>query len=257
MSTISRRAISIIVLALFSYTAFADRPDNAALERKPGEHQYKLVMSKDDKACKHMLNLYNGDMKKYGYEKYDEHGEFKAIKWWPIKVYNLDNDREKFNEMVGAEFDINNDGKKEFIIKQLSSRGGYYSDDFYMLKVGKADFSRGEISFKDFSNYNPVVIDHNSWFFGLSEFIGLSLEKVKDHEFQASPSTVSVIWPFILHGNIYLSMQPHKETLPSEWTKYRIVAKRKKSDSNLTPYGPPDNGVTDDICYFERVRVSK
>ena len=38
-------------------------------------------MSKNDNVCQHMLKLYNEDLKQYGQVKYDQHEEFKAIKW--------------------------------------------------------------------------------------------------------------------------------------------------------------------------------
>jgi uncharacterized protein len=77
--------------------------------------EYVLVMSKDDCVCRHMLKIYNKDLNKYGEIEYDQHEEFKAIKWEKQKSsFDFFGDG-RLNEydLLISRFDINNDGSPE------------------------------------------------------------------------------------------------------------------------------------------------
>lgn len=127
--------LAIILFIFISSISFAD--------------EYILVMSKDDNVCKHILKLYNDDFKKYGAVKYDQHDEFNAIKWERKRVYKINEKGEKDyyysvkETMLLSNFDINNDGKEEIVIKSYES--GLHaipSDQIYIFnKSDVAQFS--------------------------------------------------------------------------------------------------------------------
>jgi hypothetical protein len=110
----------ILTLTLWCSACFAD--------------QYVLVMSKDDCVCQHMLKIYNEDLEEYGEIKYDQHEEFKAIKWEKKRRFlRMEQGRKVYspleidNIVLTSQFDINNDGKVEIVIKEpIQSQTIYY-----------------------------------------------------------------------------------------------------------------------------------
>src|SRR5436309_15259957 len=102
--------------------------------------EYKLVMSQDDKVCKRMLEVFNKDLAKYGRAgKYDAHEEFLAIKW-KDESNNRANDLFSLGKVRSAKFDINNDGKDEFVINIYGGVGGsslYVFKDFAIQATSK------------------------------------------------------------------------------------------------------------------------
>ena len=133
-----RRILFVMILILFSSISFAD--------------EYVLVMSKDDKVCQHMLNIYNEDLRKYGEIKYAEHEEFKAIKWEKRKYLFEGKKRDK--PLLISKFDINNDGKPEVIIKDENRNlKGIPSDALYVFREEDFDYSKTEVAInEDFAN---------------------------------------------------------------------------------------------------------
>lgn len=68
MRQLRRSLICIMTLFLFVPTiAFAE--------------SYSLVMGKMEAVCKHMLDVFNEDLKNFGELQYGQHEEFTAIEW--------------------------------------------------------------------------------------------------------------------------------------------------------------------------------
>src|SRR5207237_9188879 len=87
--------------------------------------EYKLLISQDDKVCTHMLALFNSDLKQFGYEKYGEHEEFKAIGWRKEKYSRMEGERKVEGTVEVANIDINNDGTKDLVFRRTTSMRGY------------------------------------------------------------------------------------------------------------------------------------
>ena len=91
---------------------------------------YTLVMGKAEAVCRHMLNLFNEDMKKFGELKYDQHEEFTSIDW----TLALDDycQRDQL-----AQFDIDNDGHEDTVLKHAACLRGVLNDTLFIYAEGK------------------------------------------------------------------------------------------------------------------------
>ncbi|TKB65837.1 MAG: hypothetical protein E8D52_15690 [Nitrospira sp.] len=112
MRQLRRSLIYIIALFLFVPTiAFAE--------------SYGLVMGKAAAVCQHMLNLFNEDMKNFGELKYDQHEEFTSIDW----TLALDDFCWRIHT---AQFDIDNDGHEDVVLKHAACIRGILNDSLYI-----------------------------------------------------------------------------------------------------------------------------
>jgi hypothetical protein len=91
---------------------------------------YTLVMGKTLAVCQHMLNLFNEDMKNFSELKYEQHEEFTAIDW----TLALDDYCQRV-EM--AQFDIDNDGHDDTVLKDAGCRRSVLSDNLFIYAEGK------------------------------------------------------------------------------------------------------------------------
>ena len=90
---------------------------------------YTLVMGKAAAVCQHMLNLFNEDMKNFGELKYDQHEEFTSIDWTLV----LDDFCWRTHT---AQFDIDNDGHEDVVLKHAACIRGRLSDSLYIYAEG-------------------------------------------------------------------------------------------------------------------------
>lgn len=95
--------------------------------------EYTLLMSREDKVCKHMLTLFNQDLAQFGTEKYDAHEEFRSIGWKKETITRMEGDREVTDFVEAAHFDINNDGKIDLVFRLTGPMGGYDRDTLYIF----------------------------------------------------------------------------------------------------------------------------
>jgi uncharacterized protein len=100
------------------------------------EERYALLMSKDDELCTHMLQVFNDDLKKYGWNgdaHQEEHEEFKRIPWQPAQFSSVINGRVEYTNVEGALFDFNNDGVQDFVVRWKASLSNARADLLFML----------------------------------------------------------------------------------------------------------------------------
>lgn len=91
---------------------------------------YALVMGKAAAVCQHMLKIFNEDLKAFGELKYDQHEEFTAIEW----TLALD---DYCRRVQLAQFDIDNDGHDDTVLKYAGCSRGVFDDDVYIYAEGK------------------------------------------------------------------------------------------------------------------------
>ena len=135
----------------------ADRP---AAVRKLGSEkaglkarvtgEFRLVMSKDDDVCQHMLKIFNEDLRESGNVEFDRHKEFNVIRWENKRRYVInENGAKDYESSPGTDsysvFDVNNDKKNEVVL-WARDRGlkGIPSDDIFIFKIqNESDFQDG------------------------------------------------------------------------------------------------------------------
>lgn len=235
---------AIAATLLFSVSAAqADQPEIATPAIKPGEYQYKLVMSRDDKMCRRMLDVYKEKLHKYGYERYEgNEGEFAAIKWKEIKTYRIANGSRIYSSMMGAEFDIDNDGKIDFVIKETTSFGGYDTDLLYVFDGGRV--SSTEFSAEELRDSHRKIYLAPWWY---------SLQPPVAPEQKILPA-IRVLQPFVFGKTTYISMHPFFDLGFENMRKIVVVAKYKKG--RLVPR-EDQAGMMEDVCYLEKVSTIK
>lgn len=231
-----KRLTYIIVVILFSYSAHAGRLGQVAPEIKHGQEHYKLAMSKNDKLCRHMLQLFNDDLKKYGHEKYDEHEEFRKIPWQEARFSVERQDRTDYMPVQGALFDFNNDGVVDFVVKWVGSLGGRQADSLHMLGSEAAKRADELVNKELFASKNKINLSGS--FYSLQppyKVIG----------------GVRILDPFIYDGVAYLYMRSLFDArLAIGEREYAVIARYHGG----TFYDRDVSGKMDDVCYFEHVR---
>ncbi len=101
--------------------------------------EYVLIMSKNDNLCKHMQEIYNDDLKRFGSVQYKLHPEFNWIRWMNKKIKLRPAAEPNTIWDIKAKivlFDINNDSKEELVVYSKSMLSGYevYNYDIFPSK---------------------------------------------------------------------------------------------------------------------------
>ncbi len=130
-------ALLACVTLFFALTAQAGRYETAKAkdEKAPA---YALAYSADHRVCNHFLQLFNSDIAKYGYIDTTAHEEFNKILWTPLE---WEAGKPPFSSQIVSLtlFDINNDGKHEYVVKSSAMLHGTHSDDLYVFKTKPTD----------------------------------------------------------------------------------------------------------------------
>jgi uncharacterized protein YecT (DUF1311 family) len=201
------------------------------------ENKYVLKMSKDDELCNHMLQLFNEDLARYGWDgdsRQEEHDEFRRVPWQPGRVSAKVNGHVEQRYVEGALFDFNNDGVQDFLVRWKATLSGVRSDYLVLLDSEMAD-KKTDLAFEDFS--------------AADDQINLSVSAYH----LLPPYTVvvgmRVLEPFIYHDTAYLVMRPLFE---ATWARssFAVIARYDSGrfiNQELT-------GKMEDVCYYWRDR---
>jgi uncharacterized protein len=225
--------------------------------------EYVLVMSKDDCVCQHMLKIYNKDLNKYGEIRYDQHEEFKAIKWEKQKSYFEPGESRKEDDILISKFDINNDGSPEIIIKdEHRTLNSMDSDAIYIF------------SEKDFADFKDKIVINEGF---AKKAIGIwgwavldkkpfqgnvySLHDLPAVEVWTTPAGKQIknyyglggwfyFYPFFYKGKYFTSMHDWLPDVGKWWdTEYEYSVKEKWE---VILQFTPENQLKD-ICYLLKI----
>ena len=213
-------------------------------------------MSKNDDVCQNMMKVLNEDLRQYGEIKFDQHGEFAAIKWEEKRRYRINEKGEKDYGNVytkGPElfsmFDINNDMLKEVVVKSVSGGlKGIPSDTINVFRGEDIEY------FKDGIETTQGTYSRTIAGFGImGPFLnnGYELREIPPAQIMPRLGTKKNVpiyhflggWfyfnPFLYKGVYYVTMtdwQPYE----SEINKWFVILKLN-----------PDNQIKD-ICYYQK-----
>jgi len=211
---------------------------------------YSLAMSKDKSLCESMLGLYNTDMNIYGRIKYDSHEIFSRIEWENLN----DLDHPIGTSDLRADFDINNDGKDETVVKFSGHVQAADLDILYIYPGGSDIFSNPNL---DTGKRGRLLETPNMLFEGyhslyyLKHVPKLLQEKILAYKLKHLPKYLRnvnindlrrdlgkpyiagsfVLQPFIWHATTYISITNRNP----EWI---VVGKYKQAKE------------VQEICYF-------
>ena len=216
-------------------------------------YRYELVQSADDKVCRHMLGVYNEKFQRpwdrteqnidafnsaikeepsIYYSLYPKSPEYDAIQW---RVLHYDYEGEP-SPFIAAEFDIDNDGAKETVMKVaiFYSRGDSY-EQFDIYRGGEMDLDRPNLKLLDLS-------------------VG------KDGARPEFTPLAAIVRAFILDGVTYLSAYDHRRyEPPSVASPFLLpetlkVLKYIRGMKYLPQFRPAQ---TETVCEFNMVRTEK
>ena len=205
------------------------------------EESYTLVMSKDDELCNHMMELFNQDLKQYGWrgdEHQENHEEFKRVPWQPARLSYEYYGKVLYETVEGALFDFNNDGVQDFVVRDISSVGNARADLLNVLDR-EAVKRANDLTVKEFRESGNQIALYG-WTYKLSSPLVGEVEAFR------------VLEPFIYRGVPYLVMRPLFEVPPIS-TGYAVIAKYgggKFVNRDMS-------GKMEDICYYQRNRAKR
>ncbi len=207
---------------------------------------YRLIMSQDTEVCTHMLTLFNLDILQYGFDRY-ENPEFQAIQW--ERQYRNAAGRAIDLAIPVAKFDINNDGKIDFVLKQTTMAHSLDVDNLYIFFDDGIDVSRVFTS-EELRNSPGKIFLHSEFYDLQPEPLRKSRELLKSRKIESVVPGPTIIHPFRLHDATYISMRSYYEIQPVEWTHFHIIAKYK---GGRLVDREDQRGVTEGVCWFEIV----
>lgn len=206
------------------------------------EESYTLVMSKDDELCNHMMELFNQDLKQYGWrgdEHQEEHEEFKRVPWQPARFSSVIDGRTEYTDVEGALFDFNNDGVRDFVVRWKSSLSNARADLVFMLG-DEAVKRKNDLTSTEFGDAKGRIYLAGGFYdvsLPVKVMVGLR-----------------VLQPFIYHETSYLFMRELFETtLHIPRPGYAVIVKYgggKFINREMT-------GKMEDICYYQRNRAKR
>lgn len=206
------------------------------------EESYTLVMSKDDELCNHMMELFNQDLKKYGWrgdEHQEEHEEFKRIPWQPARFSSVIDGRVEYRDVEGALFDFNNDGVQDFVVRWKSSLSNARADSLFMLDREVAKRANDLISSEFWNAGNQIDLAGGFYDVSLPVKVMVGLR---------------VLQPFIYHETSYLFMRELFETpLHIPRPGYAVIVKYGGGKFIIRDV----SGKMEDICYYQRNRAKR
>lgn len=213
------------------------------IERLIAEHKqldgYTLLMSRDDRLCHHMLQLFTNDLQKYGRGSND-HDEFKAVPWVSSRISYEDHGATRFWNVEGALFDFNNDGKLDFVVRNHGMLSSMPADSISVFPPEVATRTN-ELTVKEFFDARNRIAIAGTFY-------------PMDPPFAEIGEPLWLLSPFIYHGVSYVYMQTFYEPagFKGQMTPDVMVIGKyiggRFVDRDLS-------GQMENICYYKRFGV--
>ncbi len=198
-----------------------------------------LFLGKDLPLCQHMFEIYKKDFKEHGRIIFNKHKEFNSIGWKSInskKVNVRYGESHSCAYFEKAEFDINNDNRNEYVIRNSACMSdvisntitAYDLDDVY--SSNKPDLSGVTVKYK---------LKLWGWMYYLKRLPKIKLRgQFEGEEVYPSIAGTALIEPFMYKGKTYISILGTPGShIKNEWITVSELTK---------------NYSMQDICYFNK-----
>jgi len=201
---------------------------------------YTLLMSKNDELCNHMLKQFTEDLQKYPRGS-NQHEEFELVPWEPTQYSYEHGGRIDRRDVEGALFDINNDGVRDFVVRNQSMLSSMRADSISVFEGHVAE-RVSDLSAKEF--YEAANrIDIAGSVYPLSATL------------DGRSEGVWLLSPFIYHGVSYLYMQSVYEPAGYKNATEDVMLISKYGGGRFVQRDM--SGKMEDICYFKRFGVQR
>lgn len=230
--------------------------------------KYTLIVNENNAMCSHLLELYNHDIEQFQKVSYDNHIEFNWLKWEvPIK------DVPTADKIIGgAFFDINNDGKEDFIFGWHVSMYGFLRERYDIYDNNVSEFFRHQLKFnndsKEWKEY-VISIENQGNTFGRVPFdlISNQLTKLPPYTIReiqnAKKKHDELIQKNVIKDSIFTwSFTDQKNEIRFlKWNdgKFYIVFDgsnrfRDRNQYNLVGYIQPDYVFNPQCLFYKKIR---
>jgi hypothetical protein len=193
-----------------------------------GKEAYTLAMSKDKVLCKNLLNLFNEDVKQHGELTY-QHEAFTSIQWETItSIYDERYPAHSCDSLQRANFDIDNDGHSNLVLKHSGCFHDVMTDDLFVFPEDSDIISR----------LTPGTGGLSDMFASANRFPPTShryeRKATKGNKGALPPNIgpVFVLQPFLWEQTFYISVTG----LERGWV---VIAKYRQAEN------------IQDVCYFQ------
>ncbi len=240
--------IGALFLSAMPYGQFAYAGSCSPKINVSGEqcnYRYELVLNKNDKVCKHMKEVFDWSFRRPFdlrgisekqqreeffpvYSHYPSSKEFDAVVWRNPILIRESHDGTVFQwPMPIAEFDVDNDGENEVVIKGTWFNGERDSQETILI------FKRDEIDPKQITKW--------------SELVGQPGKRPR-----VIGNGERIIRPFIFDGSSYLMMY-EAEGRGAFWGQQTMWVRQYKGGGRV--YHPEETPLEiEDVCKFNMVR---
>lgn len=202
------------------------------------QEEYVLVMSKDNELCNHMLQIFNKNLKEYGWrgdENHENHEVFKRVPWQNARFSSVNNGRIEYTDVEGALFDFNNDGVKDFVVRFKSSLSNVRADLMFIFDAEVVRRADKLVSSELWNAENRIDIAGSVYY--LSSPLAGKAE------------ALWILSPFVYNEISYLFMRPVFEE-KSTMSGYAVISKYSSGKF----VNRDMSGKMEDICYYQRNR---
>ncbi len=199
---------------------------------RAGTEAYKVVMSKNKALCRGMLKLFNQDMKEQGFIRYDQHEAFRQVSWEPVELAGPKPMVKYCSLLQKTIVDLNNDGKRELVVKTSFCLRSQTSDSLYIFPADSNVLEKASWGDMKLLFDTPNKFHRTGDVYSLTELNLASNER--GHE---AIGGVFIIQPFLWGNVAYISMTD----LHQEWI---VIAKYLQGEE------------LQDICYFRGKSLS-
>lgn len=211
-------------------------------------YRYVLVLNKNDKVCKHMKEVFDYkfarpfDLRGFSdkqqsdtlfpiYSRYPSSDEFEAVDWRTRMVTRKTDDGATYQwPVLFAEFDIDNDGGTEIVIKDDWFTGERDSRESLLF------FKKGEIDPNKLSEWNEIYGQPGKSPRGIG-------------------TAARIIRPFVIDSMSYLMMYEssgrNNSGFGAFWGKQTMWVRKYKGGGQNNDKSPL---VVEDICKFNMIR---
>jgi hypothetical protein len=146
-------------------------------------NEYALIVDNNAQVCQQMLKLYNSDVNKYGYIKYNQHEEFNWPQWEEKTIQLRPPGAPTVAEDIDvkiAMFDINNDSKYEAVVFSKGSVGSVPTDNFEVFRMQDLQLLDSVIDGNVF--YSKALLKLDS-----SDGVPFKIENINKKDFKKLP----------------------------------------------------------------------
>ncbi len=182
-----------------------------------GERGYQLVAGRDSELCAKVLEAFREDVDGRGLLRY-QHDIFRQITWKPVELSGQGPKISHCSNLNKAIFDLDNNGRRDLVVKTSFCMKGSPSDSLYMFPVDSAVLEQA-----NWQDLSPLLATYDKFERTGGDY-PLTQLPAEETRVRLMPLTgVFTVQPFVLDGSAYVSLTDGR----AEWI---VIAKYQRGE---------------------------